>query len=403
MRSLVYIFVVFAMCGLSFEVLGEPILLRYRLESGEILVYDVSMNMKMDLDGQSGNEAGSGSIEMKIGMCYALECLSASEGEFTCEAQFYAPSAEIQMDMMNSPMRIVMDSSGMNMYQKGKLIQSAKWSEFNDPSMPNIGDLLKTKIRCKFGDRGELIEVLDEEGLSSNFPGLDFNQIIGEQFVLPSHAVDIGDSWEATVATDFNGAMGGGFGTVKFENDFKYTLEKVGDYKGVRAAVIDVKGTTRTDEESLGIAFKQVLTGMTIVEVDTGKVLYTKVDIEQKADGQVSGADINMRSSGNITVRFNGNSLPSEIIEKDLWAQIDSSLLEELNKIRVPIVLTDRVKMGEKFYECGDIVTLESGQLKLLKFTDDKIYLKDESSRIIFKLVLNFRGEVTSIKPLMGK
>ena len=65
MRTLVYIFVVFALCVFSFGVLGEPILLRYRLEPGEIQVYDVSMNLKMDLDGQSGSETGSGSIEMK--------------------------------------------------------------------------------------------------------------------------------------------------------------------------------------------------------------------------------------------------------------------------------------------------------------------------------------------------
>ncbi len=131
--------------------------------------------------------------------------------------------------------------------------------------------------------------------------------------------------------------------------------------------------------------------------------MYAKADIEQKMDGKVAGMKVRLDTTGDITVRYTGGRIPGETIRQDRLAQIDPALLKALNEIRVSIVLADRIKIGDAFYELEDTVLVNSFELRLLKFSEDRIYLKDDESGVIYKIVVNFRGEVTSVKPLWGK
>ncbi len=403
MRVPVSIFCLFVFSMTAAVVAGEPILLKYKLEPGEVQSYQVSMDLRVDAAVKQGGKTESTKIDMHVGMGVALKCISSDENEFICEACFYSPQAELNMEAMGTRVRAVMDYSGVKMYKGGKLVKSVQWSDFNDPSMPNIGDLSKVRIRCRIGRNGELLEIYDGEELAKKFPGFDFDQMMGQQIVFPTHPIDIGESWEATIDTDFDNGIGCGISVGKIENKFKYTLSKIGKYNGVRCAVIDVKGTTTTKEKDSDIKLNQTVNGTTIVELETGKVMFAKADVAQSIDGEISGADVNVSTTGSMTIRYNGNRIPSEAIEEEMLARIDPDLLKALNEIRVPIVLVDRIKIGDKFYKVRDIVVVNNTKMRLLKFSEDRIYLKDDKSGIIYKILMNFRGEVTSIKPLMGK
>ena len=131
--------------------------------------------------------------------------------------------------------------------------------------------------------------------------------------------------------------------------------------------------------------------------------MLAKAGITQHLTGSQAGMSILAETSGGITVRYTGNSVPREAVEADLVSQVNPDLLKGLNAIRVPIVLEDRIKVDEKFYHVGDSIEVEGTTLRLLKFSEDRVYLKEDASGIIYKVLINFRGEVTSIKPLSGK
>lgn len=391
------------MFSVGLAVWGESVLLRCNYKPGEVQVYDVTMKVKVNASVLQGKRRESTTMDMKMDMGVAITCISVEENEFTAEIRFYSMKAEIEASAMGTQVRMIMDPSGIKTYQGDKLVKSITWSDFKDPSMPNMGALLDTRIRCRFARNGELLEVYDQGIFAGKLPGFEFDRIVGGQVVFPSEPISVGESWEGSTETSVGGGLGGDMDIGGLENSFKYTLKELGTYKGRRCAVIDVKGSSKLKEENPGLSFKQKVTGMTIIEIDTGKIMLAKGEAVQTMDGEMGGVDIRMDATAAVKLTYGGSEIPGEAVAQTVLSAVDPKLLQAIYELRVPIVLEDKVKIGDRFYSVKDVVVVNGTELRLLKFTSDRIYLEDDSMGIVYKIAVNFRGEVAGIKPLTRK
>ena len=374
-------------------------MLKCRMSPGEIQTYSAEIKLTMDAKAGKGRSTQNGSMQMTLNLGFMLKCISAEENQFTCEARFYSPAAEASVTSGGQSIRMVMDGSGIKTYSGGKILKAMTWEEAAGPNMPNLSDLAKLRMRCVFGSDGSLLDILNKSELEKEFPGFPFKDMMGQQVVFPSHPVDVGDSWKTTLDID----MGEGFQNAtdlgEVSTELEYTLTKVGMFKDVKAAVINVKGYTLSGED-LGANLSQTTDGEIVVEIASGKIMAAKITVDQSLSGQMTGANVDMAAKGDIVLRYTGSQLPKGAIEQDLLDGLGTELLNALNELKVPIITRDKIKIGGQFYAEDDEIEVAGSKLGLVKYSDDVIYLRHENTGTVLRLVFNYKGQVRSITPI---
>jgi hypothetical protein len=302
----------------------------------------------------------------------------------------------------NTQTRYEMDASIVKTYNGDKLASQLRWADLKDKSIPDLSELTKVTLRCRIARNGQLLGIENKENLYKKFRGIDLEQAIGECVSYPSHPVKIGDSWDASFKSDLYDTDSSTGMSERVTQTYKYVLTAIREYKGLECAVIHVEGRQSLEKDSK----KNIdlnLKGEMIVEIGSGRILSTHITYNDSRSKMASGKDLIITSYGILETEYAGSQMPKEVIEQDAISHIDPALIKSLNELRIPIVLDDRVKIGNAFYFANDNLLLNGVSLRLLKFNEDRIYLKDEETGIIYKIILNFRGEVTVIKPLKSK
>ncbi len=108
--------------------------------------------------------------------------------------------------------------------------------------------------------------------------------------VFPGHAVEVGDSWEATISPKQNSNM---------VIHVKYTLNKLSGKEAVIGIDAKISGSKVA---GVDMSLSGVVNGEATVDVKTGWTTKVNVDQEVKMNAQTNGMTIPMTISGNITV-----------------------------------------------------------------------------------------------------
>ena len=387
---------------------SKSYILKYNLHIGEVHVYksQINFNTNVTVKPENSSVKNAKKEEMKalinISAWTIIKCVSTAENEFICECRFFAPEAEFTINSATNTIKASMDSSGITMYNGDKVISKNRWSEFNDKNIPNLNELTRIVLRCRFSRNGQLLEIVDSDYYKSKMPNIKFEDLVGNTVFFPSYPVEIGDSWESVFRNNING-----YGNLQnslglFETIYKYTLNDVKEINGKNCAIIELEARS-LQQDNKDFTLGNSIKGGIIVELTTGKVIRSDALVNQSFNGKISGLFFEASNSATILNQYMGENIPGQIRQQEMLSKINPELLKAINEMRISMVLDDRIKIGNRFYSASENVSINGVSLKLLRFSDDRIYLKDENIGVIYKILLNFRGEVKEVKPIFSQ
>jgi hypothetical protein len=387
---------------------AEEILLKYNLSPGEIHVYKSTMEVRINTAPISADAKSRGILKansqmiVKASAWVSIKCISAAENEFICECRFFSPLLDHEKTTNGVRTRTVMDTATVKTFIGEKLESQVRWADFKDKTLPNLSKLIKQTIRCRITRNGQLVEIYGIKNLEEEFTALNLGQMLGEGIIYPAYPIEIGETWDASFHKTVADSNLSRFLPGEDIQVRKYTFVKIKDFGGKRCAVIQVEEKeSKTTESIPDDAYN--LKGLIIADIESGRIINAQEELHESNQRENDKQKLSVSGSFISSIEYVGTQIPKQIVDEDKLSRIDPSLLKSLNEIRVSIVLDDRAKIGKKFYSINDSVIANGIPLDLVKFSDDRIYLKDNETEIIYKILLNSRGEVTNIKPLLVK
>jgi hypothetical protein len=183
----------------------DGVLLRYRLDPGDVQVFEADVKLDMRVTAVQGGQTQEATTTMAIRLPFSIRCTATNDDGFTMNVN--AASAGQQMT-------IQADERALEVKQNGKTVLSGEWGSVQLSQFPDLSKLLDLRITARYNDRGEIVEMGGADGLAGQLEGFDLNQALDNQVVFPDTAVKPGDSWTHELTQDFaNAALPGATAT----------------------------------------------------------------------------------------------------------------------------------------------------------------------------------------------
>jgi len=168
----------------------DAVLLRYRLEPGDVQVYqaDIKLNMKINTDQPDApqNLAVGMTIRLPFSISGTERC---EDGTMLADLRFHGFGLGMETKQGADTITFRADEQGIETRRNGQTLLSGQWGSTELGNMPDLRELLDVALRARFNDRAELLEMTGLEGLAGGFQGMDLSQGLNNQVVYPEHPV----------------------------------------------------------------------------------------------------------------------------------------------------------------------------------------------------------------------
>lgn len=384
--------------GLTSLALGkDAVLLRYRLEPGDVQVYQADIKLDMEINTKQPNAPKDVSVGMSMRLPFSISGTERrDDGTMLADLRFHGFRITMETTQGDDTITFRADEQGLEMRRNGQRLLSGQWGSTKLGNMPDLRKLLDVTLRARFNDRAELLEMTGLEGLASGFQGMDLSQGLNNQVVYPEHPVAPGDTWEHDLTQQVNNPAVPG-ATMTVAGKATYTVLGQVTHRNRSCLKLGLDALFENPEPSSGINFEQTVTGTVFVDIATGVPLDCRLELTQRFGGSTQGVAFALNGTGSITISYLGGKRKLDELTDD--TAVDGPA-DALRQLEVPMITGEKIRIGSRNYARGDVLTLEGEDYTVVAFKPTALKLHRKSDSAVFQLGVSSRGRVTYVKLL---
>jgi hypothetical protein len=374
----------------------EGVLLRYRLDPGDVQVFEAEAKLDMKATATQGGQTQNATTAMAIHMPFSLRG-TATGDDGTMQAEVAIHGFDIDVDIAAAGQRMTMsgDERGLEVKQNGTTVISGDWGSANLGQFPDLRQLLDLKMNARFNDRGELVELGGLDTAPAQLQGFDLSQALDNQVVYPEQAVKPGDSWTHELTQKVvNPALPGGKITLKAT--MTYTVLERATYRNRDCLKLKFEADFTNPDTSSKVQLQQAVDGTAYIDIATGVPLDCRLKLTQRMDGTIDGVKVGVTGGGTVKLSYAGGQKRYDELVHDL-ADAAGNVLGTLS---VPMVTEKTITIGEERYAKGDVLNAGGEQYRVVAFRSTALKLHRVSDSAVYQLGLGAGGRVTYVKLL---
>ena len=380
------------------------VLLRYRLEPGDVQVYQADIKLAMEINAKQPDTPQDLAVGMTMRLPFSISGTERrDDGTMLADLRFHGFRITVETTQGDDTITFRADEQGLETRRNGQTLLSGQWGSTELGDMPDLRTLLDVTLRARFNDRAELLEMTGLEGLASGFQGMDLSQGLNNQVVYPENPVAPGDTWEHDLTQQVNNpAVPGASMTVA--GKATYTVLGQVTHRNRSCLKLGVEALFENPEPSSGINFEQTVTGTVFVDIATGVPLDCRLELTQRFGGSTQGVAFALNGTGSITISYLGgkrklDELTDTAVDGPADGPADGST-DALRQLEVPMITGEKIRIGSRNYARGDVLTLEGEDYTVVAFKPTALKLHRKSDSAVFQLGVSSQGRITYIKLL---
>ncbi|MBN1916784.1 MAG: hypothetical protein JW889_02655 [Verrucomicrobia bacterium] len=390
--------------GLSLLAFGEEpssaeegVLLRYRLDPGDVQVFEADVKLDMVVNALQGSRSEDAATKMAIHMPFSiLGTATNDDGTMQAEVAIHGLSLDMTMSMAGERMEMKADECGIEIKRNGTPFISGEWGSAQLSQFPDLSRLLSQKIEARFNDRGEMIDMGGLDALANQIQGLDLSQAFDNQIVYPEQAVRQGDSWTHEVTEAIaNPAQPGGKMTI--EAIATYTVLDRLTYRNRDCLKLRIQADFTNPPATGAVRFEQKVNGTAYVDVASGVPLGCRLEITQQIQGTVGGVGVTLNGSGTVDLRYAGGRQRYDELIRDSAA---TGAAVHLQSLSIPMVTEKTITINKERYAKGETLNVGDEQYRIVAFRPTTLKLHRLSNSAVYQLGLGAGGRVAYVKLL---
>lgn len=374
----------------------EGVLLRYRLEPGDVQVFEADVNLDVKVTAAKGSRTQDAATTMAIRMPFSIRGTAINDdGTMQAEVAIHGFNMDVNATSAGQQMTIKADERALEVTQNGKTVMSGEWGSVQLNQFPDLSRLLDLTITARLNDRGEMVEMGGLDRLDGQLEGFDLSQALDNQVVYPDKAVKPGDSWTHTLTQDFaNAALPGGKMTLTAT--VTYTVLERATYRNRDCLKLKLEADFTNPDASNKLRFEQGVAGIAYVDVATGVLLDCRLKLTQHISGTMDRADVDLTSGGTVEISYAGGSKKyDELVRAS--ADAEGAVLKALS---VPMVTETKITINGQKYATGDTLTFDGQDYRVVAFRPTALKLHRLSDSAVYQLGLGSEGRIAYVRLL---
>ena len=286
---------------------AEPVLLRYRLEPGELQLYDADIAMNKELvekRGRSTTLREAQTFKTEIGL--RILCKGRTEdGLHTAEITFNKLRLAGEVTQNHVTVTVKANEKHVALHRDGVLVFSGTWGAPELAAMPDLSKLLDAPVRVQIDER-------NRTGGGSGFEaplmeaGTEPGGSLRDDLIFPKDPVRPGDSWEQPLQGTVSDPTGEDR-SVSLAGKAKYTVLERTTYLKQPCVKIRVEGTSAQDESPTDTRAGWTMEGVYLVHEARGITLYASTTTSLTVTRSAGGAVLTGKETTTMAMRYAGN------------------------------------------------------------------------------------------------
>jgi len=407
------ILLIILIVGLASLAFGDDaVLLRYRIEPGEVQVYRAGAKFNMRINMTAADAPQKVTTTMTIRCPFSIKGTERrDDGTMLAELRFHG--FDMRMDTIQGAEKITfsMDEHGLEGYRNGTKIMGGAWGSPELAQFPDLSTLLDVPFVARFSDRGEILEITNLESLGASFQGADFSQLLDNNVIYPEEPVRPGDTWKRELTQGLsNTGLPGGEATVA--GTATYTVLEQLTHRNRPCLKIGVEAAFDNPAPAGPMQFDMTMNGIVFVDIATGAPLDSEITFSQKMAGSVQGASFKMTNTGSITVAYvGGETTLDELGNARATARTPADTTthaitepdagaDDLKDLHIPMVTGTKITINGHTYAKGDLFAVGDEEYAVVAFKTTAVKLHRQSDSAVYQLGMDSRGCVTYVKLL---
>jgi len=295
------------------ELQGEAILLRFRPEPGQLLVYETDAKMVQTLTGESGQlkvdvaqtDVAQSQLTMK---CKRRAADGRCRFEVCCRKMQYRRDWR----QRENTLRFVADGTKATLHRNNVLMYSGEWGahELQGQGLPDLSKLVGAAVTVRFSDRAETVGSARFNALVGA-AGVNALLLSTPVQILPEESLRVGSSWTQELTLAPEGGTGEG-PQMPHKGELKHTILERTTLDGRPCVRIHVDGTaSRTGSPEEGRAAWGA-TGTYMVDEETGVILTLNMMVSVTINATVNNIPLTLKNNGTVTIRYTGDTIEED-------------------------------------------------------------------------------------------